>query len=62
MWARGDEDFSLLFIHKLINWAAGLMNYIDNNYADYSAGNFGTIRAWYIATKLDMALIVVLGK
>ena len=45
-----------------ISWATGLINYIDNTYEEYSAGKFGTAKAWHVTTKLAMALIVEIGK
>ena len=40
----------------------GLINYIDNTYEEYSAGKFGTAKAWHVTTKLAMALILEVGK
>ena len=45
-----------------ISWTAGLINYIDNTYDEYSAGKFGTSKAWHVTTKLAMALISEVGK
>ena len=45
-----------------ISWVTGLINYIDNTYEEYSAGKFGTAKAWHVTTKLAMALILEVGK
>ena len=45
-----------------ISWTTGLINYIDHTYEEYSAGKFGTTKAWHVTTKLAMALITEVGK
>ena len=45
-----------------IAWTTGLINYIDHTYEEYSAGKFGSTKAWHVTTKLAMALITEVGK
>ena len=45
-----------------IAWVTGLINYIDVTYDEYSAGKFGSSKAWHVTTKLAMALITEVGK
>ena len=40
-----------------VSWVIGLINYIDETYAQYSTGNFGNKKAWHVSTKLATALI-----
>ena len=45
-----------------IAWVTGLINYIDVTYDEYSAGKFGTAKAWHVITKLTRALVAEVGK
>ena len=47
---------------EAISWASGLISYIENTHDEYSAGKFGTPKAWHVITKLAMALITEVGK
>ena len=49
-------------LSESITWATGLINYIDVTYEEYSAGKFGSAKAWHVTTKLAMALITEVGK
>ena len=49
-------------LNTSISWAIGLINYIGNTYDKYSMEKFGVVKSWHITTKLDMAIILEVGK
>ena len=44
-----------------MSWIMGLINYIDETYAQHSSGKFGNKKAWHVSTKLATALIQDVG-
>ena len=45
-----------------VAWAHKFIKFIDDTYREYSRANFGTKKAWHVATKLGIALMDYISK
>ena len=54
-------SLALTSLTESVSWVMGLINYIDETYAQYSSGKFGNKKAWHVSTKLATALIQDVG-
>ena len=54
-------SLALTSVTESVSWILGLINYIDETYAQYSSGKFGNKKAWHVSTKLATALIQDVG-
>lgn len=53
---------ALTSISDTVSFCYNMIRYIDDTYDNYSAGKFGTKKAWHITTKLTTALIAEISK